>query len=122
MPAQVRIIATGGNAAADNFSAIVDVVDLHELQSCVWRNGGVQIDDRAVDPDDRVTGAEIAGEGLPNDLTAGVDGICLAEAVAIQRSEIDGLAISPKRCMERCVAWGIRTADCFPCIIQPDCR
>ena len=120
MAAEARICTTGGKAAADNFSAIVDVVGLHELQSCVWRNGSVQIDDRAVDPNDRAAGA-IAGEGLPNDLTTGVNRIRSTNSIILKSSKIDDLSPLPESRMEGLAAVSNRPADCLPRIIKPNC-
>ena len=64
---------------------IVDIVRFYELQSWIRWNCGVQIDDRAMLPNDSTTDeGKIARERLPDDLSTGVDGVRDAEAVALR--------------------------------------
>ena len=93
MAAAARICTTGEKAAADNFSAIVDVVRFHQFQSCSWRNRRVQVENCAINPDHCATHGAIAGERLSNDLSTGVDGIRETVTIAVKSSKVGDLSV-----------------------------
>ena len=100
---------------------IVDIVRFYELQSWIRWNCGVQIDDRAMLPNDSTTDeGKIARERLPDDLSTGVDGVRDAEAVALQGSEIADLAVFPACRIERRIVLRVCAPDCFSRIVEPD--
>jgi len=84
VPAQVGVVATGRKSPAHDFSVAINIVRFYELQSWIRWNCGVQIDDRAMVPNDSAANGAIAGERLPNDVSTGVDRVRDAEAVALK--------------------------------------
>ena len=115
MAAEARICTTGGKAAADNFSAIVDVVRFHQFQSCSWRNRRVQVENCAINPDHCATHGAIAGERLSNDLSTGVDGIRETVTIAVKSSKVGDLSVLPeKRTRPPCWKRGLK-----PLVLPP---
>src|SRR5215469_9793408 len=111
---QVGILATGWQVHARNLSFIVDIE---------WfRARYAQVEDRPFVPQHGPKVAGVTVEGLPNDLTFGVDRPRLTEAVTIQSSEIGDYRVFPEGGVERLVTWSSGTADYLACVIDPVCE
>ena len=96
MRTQVGILATVWQVHACNLPSIVDIE---------WfRARYVQVDDRPLVPQHSPKVAGVTVEGLPNDLTFGVDRPRLTKAVTIQSSEIGYHAVLPVSGMEQGVS------------------
>src|SRR5215471_8419523 len=92
----VQIRAAGRVSNATNLSTIIDGKCFHQLETGVRRDQRVQVDHRAVFPQERAHCVGNTGERLAHDLASRINGKGLTEAIPAQDSEIGDDTLAPK--------------------------
>src|SRR5215469_9939176 len=98
MPATVKVVTTGGQSTAYNFSPVIEVVGFDQFETGIWRNKVVQVDHGpAVFPKECVLKRviRIANPRTADNLFPRIDRQC--ETGAAQRSQVDHAAVLPQK-------------------------
>jgi hypothetical protein len=95
----VKISATGRDPNAANLAAIVHGKRFHQLQARVGRSQRIQVNHRAVFPQERAQKVGSTGERLADDLVSRIYGKRLAEAIVVHSPKIPSHTFPPEVCV-----------------------